>query len=106
MVKVGWSWENRFVLSFTGAKQLAQRMTEIISLPGCLASYCIVQEWADFDFEMRLYFLMSEDWMPGKLLEPTRIECNKWGHRDERASAGTPASSFSKLSEEKALELW
>lgn len=106
MVKVGWSWENRFVLCFTNEKHLQQRLSEMIALPGCLASYCIVQEWVDFDFEMRLYFLMHEEWEPGSRLEPTRIECNKWGHRDERGSAGSPAASFSKVSHEKALELW
>lgn len=106
MVKVGWSWENRFVLSFTGQQQLQKRMSELMALPGCLAGYCIVQEWVDFDFEMRQYFLIPEDWLPGTKLAPTRIECNIWGERNERASAGTPAASFRKLPEEEALKHW
>lgn len=107
MVKVGWSWENRFVLSFSTPKQLQERMLEIMTLPGSMASYCIVQEWVDFDFEMRVYFLLgSEDWAPGAVLEPRRVECNIWTSRNERATAGTPAGSFSKLSHEQAIAHW
>merc|ERR1712061_525008 len=64
MVKVGWSWENRFVLAFSTEAQLQKRLTEMISLPACMASYCIIQEWVDFDFEMRLYFLLPQEWSP------------------------------------------
>merc|ERR1712151_661026 len=55
---------------------------------------------------MRLYFLLPEEWQPGERLEPARFECNKWGDRDERSGAGTPAASFSKVSEERAVGLW
>lgn len=106
MVKCGWSWENRFVLSFNSAKQLETRMSELMGLPGCLASCCIVQEWVDFDFEMRLYFLLAEEWLPGARLDPRRIECNIWGQRNENAQAGSPAGSFSKLSHEQAIAFW
>lgn len=108
VVKLGWSWENRFVLSFVGAKQLERRLAEMMVVQGCTASHCIVQEWVDFDFEMRFYLLPPADWAsrPGARVEPTRIECNEWGQRDETRPAGESHASFRKLDEGMLLERW
>jgi len=107
VVKLGWSWENRFVMTFTGEKQLEAKLREIMTQPGSLASSCVVQEWVDFDFEMRLYFLPPHcGWAFETEIQPTRIECNQWGERKEKESLGTPMASFSKLSEETVLNRW
>merc|ERR1719272_1079904 len=94
VVKVGWSWENRFVMAFEGVKQLEGRLKELLTTPGCMSSECIVQEWVDFDFEMRVYFLPPGQWAPGKRIEPVRFECNEWGKRDEKGAAGTSRAPF------------
>jgi len=106
VVKLGWSWENRFVLVWKSEEQLAQRLKEMMSQSGCLSSYCIVQEWVDFDYEMRLYFLPAGNWTAGQHIAPTRVECNAWGHRDEESGVGSSAASFHKLTKEAALKRW
>lgn len=79
VVKLGWSWEARYIKVFTGAEELAAKLLEILTIPGCSSSSCIVQEWVDFDFEMRLYFLPPDCWAVGERLKPARTECNGWG---------------------------
>jgi len=106
VVKLGWSWENRFVLTFNNIAQLQSRLVEMMTIPGCTSSYCIVQEWVDFDFEMRQYFLPPGVLVPGERVEPKRIECNAWGERDEAGGPGSCRASFSKLSETQALTRW
>merc|ERR1712232_150201 len=106
VVKLGWSWENRFVSHFNGIQELQTKLKEILTLDGCIASQCLVQEWVDFDFEMRMYFLPPHDWAPTAMLKPTRIECNQWGESDSIGDLGQSRASFSKLSEDKVLSCW
>lgn len=110
VVKVGFSWENRFVLTFVGVKQLQQQLQKMMTQDGYNVSQCLVQEWVDFDFEMRLYFLPPQgpDWPAGKILEPTRIECNAWGERSaaKEEVLGQSNGSFSKLSAEACIDKW
>lgn len=107
VVKLGWSWENRYVLRFTGLQQLQERLVELLTAEHCTANACIVQEWVDFDFEMRLYFF------PARHLEehvdlfaipfaPVRIECNEWTAGDSRGQH----RSFHKLSKQQILDRW
>jgi len=106
VVKMGWSWENRFVSVWTSTSQLQARLKDMMSQPNCTASYCIVQEWVDFDFEMRQYFLPPCPVVPGARLEPARIECNAWGERSKESTVGQSHACFSKLSESDCLEKW
>lgn len=106
VVKLGWSWENRFVVTFNSPSHLQARLKEMMNQPGCLATYCIVQEWVDFDFEMRLYFLPPPEWPAKHPIEPEMIQCNAWGKSDDTKSVGVSRASFSKLSEEKVLSRW
>lgn len=99
VVKLGWSWEARYVKIFNGEEDLAVKLSETLTDPGCKASNCIVQEWVDFDFEMRLYFLPTEDWRPPKRIEPTRIECNAWSGSMENGER----RNFHKLNKEKIM---
>jgi len=100
VVKLGWSWEARYVVIFRDEDDLAIKMTELLATPGCLASTCIVQEWVDFDFEMRLYFLPPVDWIPTQKLKPTRVECNAWSGSMDNGQR----RNFHKLSREDVLE--
>ena len=36
---------------------------------------CAAQEWVDFDFEMRLYFLPPPEWPKQHPIEPRMIQC-------------------------------
>lgn len=106
VVKLGWSWENRFVVTFTTPKQLEARLKEMMNQESCLASYCIVQEWVDFDFEMRQYFLPPSEWPTKGPIQPTMIQCNAWGPPDDTKAVGVSRASFSKVSEENVLQRW
>mmetsp|Transcript_11015 Transcript_11015/g.25177 ORF Transcript_11015/g.25177 Transcript_11015/m.25177 type:complete len:560 (+) Transcript_11015:99-1778(+) len=100
VVKLGWSWEARYVAIFHDEEDLAQQLTQMLTHSGCWASSCIVQEWVDFEFEMRLYFLPPLDWDPSKELKPTRVECNAWSGSMENGQR----RSFHKLTRESILE--
>lgn len=102
MVKLGWSWEARYVSSFMGEEQLAAKLLEMTTYAGCTATTCIVQEWVDFDFEMRLYFLPPDEWSPTDRMLPVKLECNKWTGAGEE---GRPAN-FRKLSEAMCVTTW
>lgn len=107
VVKLGWSWENRFVIDFNGEEHLRSRLQEMLLVEeGLLASYCIVQEWVDFDFEMRGYFLPPLDWLPGTVLQPTKFECNVWGERDDTKMIGRNHASFTEVTEAACLDIW
>lgn len=106
VVKLGWSWENRFVSHFNGKAELQEKLNEILTIPGLLASQCLVQEWVDFDFEMRLYFLAASCDATSPRLLPERIECNQWGPHNGQSTLGHCHASFKKLSEDKVLEVW
>lgn len=99
VVKLGWSWEARFIKIFNSEEDLGMKLTEILTEPGCRAGQAIVQEWVDFDFEMRLYFIPPDDWSPPKRLEPTRIECNAWSGSMENGER----RNFHKLTKETVL---
>ena len=49
VVKLGWSWEAKYVWFWRGEAQLARYLADAMGLPGCTAEGCIVQEWLDFD---------------------------------------------------------
>lgn len=47
---------------------------------------CQRQEWVDFDFEMRLYFLPPPEYPAESPIEPKMIQCNAWGPSDDTKS--------------------
>jgi len=101
VVKLGWSWEARFVKVFTSLDELAAAIRELLTTPGCLASSCIVQEWVDFDFEMRFYFFPPAKRSSDSPLLPTRCEFNAWNCSDN----GQPGQ-FIRLSREACIHRW
>ncbi|CAK0814254.1 unnamed protein product [Prorocentrum cordatum] len=106
VVKLGYSWEGRFVSFFEGEAQLAKRLRELLYADGYRGEQCIVQEWVDFDFEMRLYFLppagrsvAGGDVEP---LPPSKVEFNAWSKQKDNDGPG----AFVKLPREQALRRW
>lgn len=102
VVKLGWSWEARHVWFWTGEQQLAHSMQAMITLDGCLADRCIVQEWVDFDFELRLFFFPPRGWAPPVLLEPKHFSYTQW---ETKKNADSPGS-FVKPSHSTVLMQW
>lgn len=101
-VKIGWSWEAKYVWFFNSPNELASCLYEMIRLPGCLSDTCIVQEWVDFDFEVRLFFFPSRDWAPPAILHPKHYEYTSWS---TGAGARKPGS-FTKPGRPEVLERW
>lgn len=95
------------MLGFSGEDHLRRRLVEmLLQQEGLLASQCLVQEWVDFDFESRLYFLPPRNWATDQVLQPVKFEYNCWGERDESKRAGVGHASFHHLDERGCLETW
>jgi len=60
VAKLGWSWEAMDVQAWTNPFQLEKALSSLIEQPGSLMDYCIVQEWVDFDVEIR-HFVVEPD---------------------------------------------
>ena len=43
VVKIGWSWEAKYVWFFSGQDELAHHLREMLLLPGCASEFCLVQ---------------------------------------------------------------
>ena len=65
VAKLGFSWEAMDVRKFEGEEELAEQLQELAQQNMNLGEAVMVQEWVDFDCELRLFFA-----------EP-RLE---WGH--------------------------
>jgi len=102
VVKIGWSWEAKFVWFWRSHQELAQCLKEMIRLPGCSAEYCIVQEWVDFDFELRLFFFPPRDFKAGMCLEPVHFEYTAW---EQKPNADVPGT-FLKPKRESIEKWW
>lgn len=105
VVKIGWSWEAKFVWFWRGEAQLAEYLHAMVSLPGCSADFCLVQEWVDFDMELRLFFLPPREWTPGAggPLTPTHVEYTAWTDVQEGGYTADAPGRFVKMGAEQAL---
>mmetsp|Transcript_7700 Transcript_7700/g.16927 ORF Transcript_7700/g.16927 Transcript_7700/m.16927 type:complete len:529 (-) Transcript_7700:11-1597(-) len=101
VVKLGWSWEAKHVWFWHSSSQLEACLSQCLYLDGWLGDTVIVQEWVDFDFELRLFFLPPKDWTPatGKL-QPRNFEYTTWG-----PGVRSPGA-FKKLTHEGCLKEW
>lgn len=103
VVKLGWSWEARHVWFWRGRDELSKCLRSMITLDGCMAESCIVQEWVDFDFELRLFFFPPADWSPPVRLEPMHFSYTKWN--TESSKSDSPGA-FGKISHSGCLAQW
>ena len=100
MVKIGWSWEAKLVWFWKSEQEMAYCLTGMMRLPGCRAEAAIVQEWVDFDMELRLFFLPPRDWTPEISLVPEHHEYTAWATTWDADGPG----AFLKPSKEQALK--
>lgn len=73
IAKLGYSWEAQDVVKWTNPQQLADGLFDLASQEGSHVGSVLVQEWVDFDVEMRNYVIdaNSEDpasWRPKKVI--------------------------------------
>merc|ERR550514_1514473 len=53
VAKLGWSWEAMDVQAWKSKQQLTAALSYLAEQPGSLMDFVFVQEWVDFDVEMR-----------------------------------------------------
>jgi len=73
VIKLAFSWKAQDVVFFGSPEELGDRMQEMLDCPGCTAQSCIVQEWVDFDVEMRHFIVEPslsdpQTWRPKKIV--------------------------------------
>jgi hypothetical protein len=103
VVKLGWSWEAKHVWFWNGVEELSKSLHSMIQLDDCLAESCIVQEWVDFDFELRFFFFPPANWAEEPVeLKPRHYEYTSWNTKSHSYSPG----SFTKPKRFEVLKRW
>uniref|UniRef100_A0A7S1L1W8 WW domain-containing protein n=1 Tax=Alexandrium catenella TaxID=2925 RepID=A0A7S1L1W8_ALECA len=72
VAKLGWSWEAMDVQAWHNKQDLATTLTHLVEQPGSLVDHIFVQEWVDFDVEMR-HFIVEADLNNPESWKPKRI---------------------------------
>lgn len=72
VAKLGWSWEAMDVRKWQNKQELAGAMTDLAEQPGSFMEFVFVQEWVDFDVEMR-HFIVEADLTKPASLKPKKI---------------------------------
>jgi len=71
--KLGWSWEARDVMSWTNTEEIKQALQYLGEQPGSHMDSVFIQEWVDFDVEMRCFVVEPHpdhpaSWKPRKIV--------------------------------------
>lgn len=72
VAKLGWSWEAMDVTAWRNKQDLTQALASLAEQPGSLVDLVFVQEWVDFDVEMR-HFIVEADLSRPETLKPKKI---------------------------------
>jgi len=83
VAKLGWSWEAMDVIKWKNAKELSENLQQLVEQPGSKMDYVFVQEWADFDVEMRHYIVWPNLKDPDSL-KSRKIVCTQFQEETER----------------------
>lgn len=73
VAKLGWSWEAMDVRAWKNKHELQEALLELMEQPGSYMESIYVQEWVDFDVELR-HFIVEADlarpatWKPKKII--------------------------------------
>lgn len=103
VVKLGFSWEAKHVWFWNGLQELTSCMQGLIQLDSCLAERCVIQEWVDFDFELRLFFFPPADWASSReVLKPLHYQYTSW----RTAKSAWSPGSFTKPQRAECLARW
>jgi len=73
VAKLGWSWEAMDVRAWTNSQVLSDALAQLVEQPGSNVDLCFVQEWVDFDVEMRHFIVEPslndpQTWRPKKIV--------------------------------------
>lgn len=73
VAKIGWSWEAMDVRAWVDEHELAQHLVQLADQPGNYADHVFVQEWVEFDVEMRHFVIEANlsnpfSWKPKKIV--------------------------------------
>ncbi|CAE8651972.1 unnamed protein product, partial [Polarella glacialis] len=72
VAKLGWSWEAMDVTAWTNKQELTNSLAALGEQPGSLVDLVFVQEWVEFDVEMR-HFIVEADFANPQSLKPKQI---------------------------------
>eukprot|EP01061_Rhynchopus_euleeides_P015778 TRINITY_DN26824_c0_g1_i1.p1 TRINITY_DN26824_c0_g1~~TRINITY_DN26824_c0_g1_i1.p1 ORF type:complete len:610 (+),score=236.54 TRINITY_DN26824_c0_g1_i1:40-1830(+) len=93
VAKLGYSWEASDVLSFKGSWDLAKKLEQLVSQPGCEADNVIVQEFIPSDLEIRCYCIEGR---------PVKLLYTKFCENTDEGSF----TSFKSVSRDYAIAHW
>merc|ERR1712151_682508 len=60
VAKLGWSWEAMDVQAWRNKQELERALPQLVEQAGSLVDFVFVQEWVDFDVEIR-HFIVEPD---------------------------------------------
>lgn len=72
VAKLGWSWEAMDVQAWRTKPELQSALAHLVEQPGSFVDLIFVQEWVDFDVEMR-HFIVEPDLSNPQTWKPKRI---------------------------------
>jgi len=72
VAKLGWSWEAMDVTAWRNKQELERALAQLIEQPGSMVDQVFVQEYVDFDVEMR-HFVVEPDIAYPQTWKPKRI---------------------------------
>jgi len=96
VVKLGWSWEARDVMSWTTHDELQHGLGYLGEQAGSHMEHVLCQEWVDFDIEMRCY-IVEPSLNDPRSMKPEKIVYTTFGH------SGNAFRSFDRMEKDGAL---
>lgn len=82
VAKLGWSWEAMDVTAWTNHQQLSHALSSLGTQPGSNTDSVFVQEYVDFDVEMR-HFVVEPDLNDPQSLRPKKIVYTVFKSKDQ-----------------------
>jgi len=97
VAKLGWSWEAMDVNSWNNKQELQRALSSLSEQPGSYVDFVFVQEWVDFDVEMR-HFIVEPNFKNPASLKPQRIIYSVFESQEEGSFR-----SFEKYNRQRCL---
>lgn len=98
VAKLGWSWEAMDVTAWRNKQDLTSALSSLAEQPGSLVDLVFVQEWVDFDVEMR-HFIVEPDLTKPETLKPQKIIYTVFKSKEEGSFR-----NFDRYDRKKCLE--
>jgi len=84
VAKLGWSWEAMDVTAWRSKMELEHALVSLTEQPGSLMDMCFVQEWVDFEVEMR-HFIVEADLQNLESIKPKHIVYTVFKSKEDNA---------------------